>query len=171
MKQVASQAIGIGMASVSNPAHDPRADDLEPDASLGEFSLHPAHPATETSNILFGKQATGREDPIAQETYALLAREDHALVRMDLEPQGLQELLDLLFDLVELSFVIGENQKVINIPNVTQPKPVGDEVVEGIEIDIGKELTGLIAQWQTPTALDRCEKVVAREPHESDHDN
>src|SRR5271157_2458284 len=144
-KQVAPQAIGIGMAGMSNPTHDPGADDLEPDATPGILPLHPAHPATEAADIVFGNQSVAREDPIAQEADALFAREDDALVPMDLEPQALQKMLDLPLDLVEPSLVVGKDEKVINVADVTQPEMVGDEVIEGVEVDVGEELAGLVA--------------------------
>jgi len=142
------------MAGMSNPTHDPGANLLEPDATTGELPLHPAHPAAEAVDVLFSNQSAGREDPIAKEADTLFAREHHALVPMDLEPQGLQKMLDLPFDLVEPPLVVGEDQEVIDVADVTQPEMVGDEVIEGVEIDVGEKLAGLIAQRQTPTPLD-----------------
>src|SRR5437762_1551809 len=43
---------------------------------------------------------------------------------------------------------------------------VGDEVIEGVEIDVGEKLASLIAQRQTPTPLGRGEQVVAGKPHQ-----
>src|SRR5271157_261557 len=111
-KEVGSQAIGVGMPGVAQPTHDPGADGVEPDATRGKLSLHPAHPATEAPDVLLGNQSVRREDPVAQEADALFAREDDALVPMDLEPQGLQEMLDLPLDHVEPSLVIGKDEKV-----------------------------------------------------------
>ncbi len=101
------------MAGMSNPTHDPGADGVEPDATTGKLALHPAHPAAEAVDVLFGNQSVGWEDPIAKEADALFAREDHALVPMDSEPQGLQKMLDLPFDLMESSLVVGKDEKVI----------------------------------------------------------
>src|SRR5271157_1050895 len=102
-KQVAPQAIGIGMAGMSNPTHDPGADGIETDATPGKLSLHPAHPAAEPSHVFLDQKSVRGEDPIAKEADALSAGEHNALVPMDLEPQGLEKMLDLPFDLVQPS--------------------------------------------------------------------
>src|SRR5271157_3658787 len=154
------------MAGMSNPTHDPGANLLEPDATPRILSLHPSHPAAEAMDVLFGNQSVGREDPIAKEADALFAREDDALVPMDSEPQGLQKMLDLPFDLVQPPFVVGEDQEVIDVADVAQSEAVGDKVIERVEVDVGEELARLVAQRQTPTPLDGCEQVVAREPHQ-----
>src|SRR5262249_42883856 len=151
---------------VSYPTHDPGADDLEPDATPRILPLHPSHPAAEAADILPGNQSMGREDPIAQEADALFAREDDALVPVDLEPQGLQEMLDLPLDLVEPLLVVGEDEKVIDVADVAQSQALGDEVVQGIEVDVGEELAGLVAQRQSSPPLRRREQVVAGEPHQ-----
>ena len=75
-KQVAPQAIGIGMAGMTQPTHDPGADGIETDATIGKLSLHPAHPTTEAVDVLFGNQSVGREDPIAKEADALFGAQD-----------------------------------------------------------------------------------------------
>ena len=48
--------------------------------------------------------------------------------------------------------VVGEDQEVIDVADVAQPQPVGDEVIERIEVDVGEELAGLVAQRQAPCA-------------------
>ncbi len=73
------------MPGVTQPTHDPGADGVEPDPAGGERLLHPAHPATEPSDVFPGQKPVRREDPIAQEPDALIAREDHALVLVDLK--------------------------------------------------------------------------------------
>ena len=154
------------MAGMTHPTHDPGADGVEPDATIGKLPLHPAHPAAEAADVLLGNQSVRREDPIAQEADALFAREDDALVPMDSEPQGLQKMLDLPFDLVEPPLVIGKDEKVINVADVTQPEMVSDEMIKRVEVDVGEELAGLVAQRQTPTPLGGGEQVVAGEPHQ-----
>ena len=73
------------MSGMTQPTHDPGADGVEPDPASGERPLHPAHPAAEAVDVLLGNQSVRREDPIAQEPDALIARKDHALVLVDLK--------------------------------------------------------------------------------------
>ena len=121
----APQAIGIGMAGMADPTHDPGADGVEPDPAGGELPLHPAHPAAEPPDVLLGQQSVRREDPVAQEADALLAREDDALVPVDLEPQASPGSRSICrSDLVQPPLVVGEDQEVIDVADVAQPQPV-----------------------------------------------
>ena len=58
-----------------------------------------------------------------------MARKDDALVTVDLEPECLQELLDLHSDLMQPPLVVGEDQEVIDVADVAQSQPVADEVI------------------------------------------
>ncbi len=133
---------------------------------MAKATLHPAHPATEPSHVFLNQKSVRREDTIAQEPDALIARKNHALVLVDLKTQRLQESLDLQSHLVQPPLVVGEDQEVINVADVAQPETVGDEVIERIEVDVGEELARLVAQRQTPTPLGGGEQVVAGEPHQ-----
>ena len=53
--------------------------------------------------------------------------------------------------------------ELIDVADVAQPEPVGDEVVERVEVHVGEELAGLVAQRQAPTSLGGGEQVVAGE--------
>ncbi len=124
------------MASVTDPAHDPGADRVEADATTGKLSLHPAHPATEPSDVFLRQKPVRREHAIAQEPDSLFARNNHAIVLVDLEAQRLQESLDFQAHLMEPPLVVGEDQEVINVADVTQPEPVGHIMIEWIEVNV-----------------------------------
>ena len=51
---------------------------------------------------------------------------------------------------MEPPLIVGEDQEVIDVTDVAQPKAVADEVIERIEVDVGEELARLVAQRQTP---------------------
>ncbi len=91
-------------------------------------------------DVLLDQEPVPGEDPVAQEADALIAREDDALVPVDLEPQALQESLDLGPDLVQMPLVVGEDEEVIDVADVIQPELVGEELVERVEVDVGEEL-------------------------------
>jgi hypothetical protein len=154
------------MARVADPAHDPGADRIEADATTGKLSLHPAHPATEPSHVFLRQQPVRREHAITQEPDALFARKDHALVLVDLKAQRRQESLDFQAHLMQPPLVVGEDQEVINVADVTQPEPVGHIMIEWIEVDVGEELARLVAQRQALAALDGREQVISGEPQE-----
>ena len=62
--------------------------------------------------------------------------------------------------------VVGEDQEVIDVADVAQPESVGDEVVERVEVDVGEELAGLVAERQAPAPFGGSEQVVAGKPHQ-----
>ena len=154
------------MPGMTDPAHDPGADAVEPDAPGGERALHRAHPATEPSDVFLNQKSVRGEDTIAQEPDALIARKDHALVAVDLKTQRLQEALGLSAYLMQPPLVVGEDQEVIDVPDVAQSQAVADEMIERVELDVGEELARLVAKRQTPAPLDGGEQVVAGEPHQ-----
>lgn len=135
-KQVAPQAIGVGVPGVTQPTHDPGADHIEADPTGGELLLHPPQATAKAADVLPSQEPVRGKNPVAEEAVALLAREDDALVPMDLEPKVLQEPFDLGTDLLKPPLVIGEDEEVIDVADVFQPQPVGDEVVERVEVDV-----------------------------------
>ena len=161
-----SESIGIGVAGMADPAHDPGTDRVEADPAGGELALHPAHPAAEAADVLLSQEPMRREDPVTEEPDSVPGRENDALVRMDAEPQLFEESADLVADLVQPPLVVGEDQEVVDVADIAQPQPVGDEVVQRVEVDIGEELAGLVAQRQSPAPLGGREQVVAGEPHQ-----
>ncbi|MFI5457549.1 MAG: hypothetical protein ACHRXM_19070 [Isosphaerales bacterium] len=79
---------GVGMPGVTQPAHDPGADGVEPDPAAGERPLHPARPTAEAHDILPAQEPVRGEDPVAQEADALVARKNHALVASEIIPSS-----------------------------------------------------------------------------------
>ncbi len=154
------------MPGVAEPTHDPGADRLESDPTRRVRRLHPSHAATEAVDVLLDQQPVRREDPVTQKADALVAREHDTLVPVDLEPEAFEELADLVPNLVETPLVVGEDEEIIDVADVAQPEPVGDEVVERVEVDVGEELAGLVAQREATPTLDGREQVVAGEPGE-----
>ena len=110
MKQAGSHAIAVGVAGMDDPAHDPRADRVEPDPSGRELALHPAHPAAEAVDVLLSQQPVRREDPVTEETDAVAGREDDALIFVNAYPQTLEERADLIADIVQAPLVVSETR-------------------------------------------------------------
>ena len=77
--------MGVRLAGVADPAHEPGADRALADPACGKRALHPAHPAAEPPDVLGDEPPVRREDPVAQEPDSLGAWEDHALVAVDLK--------------------------------------------------------------------------------------
>ncbi len=115
MQEVASQAIGVSVSGVADPAHDAGANRVEAEVAGGKLPSQPLEAAAEAADIFLREQTVGRENAVAQKANPLIAREHHALVALDPKPQALQEMLDLRLDLVKPALVIGEDQEVIDI--------------------------------------------------------
>jgi len=63
-----------------------------------------------------------------------------------------------------MALFVGEHQKVIDVADVAlDPQPVLDEVIEGIEVDVGEELARLVTDGDAPTRFAGCEQVVAND--------
>ena len=127
--------------------------------------LHPPHPATEPPDVLLGQQAVRRQDPVAEEPDAVLDREDHALLRVKPQPQANQKVPDPFPHVGQVPLVVGEHQEIIDVADVAlDPQPVLDEVIERVEVDVGEELAGLVADGDAPPPFAGREQVVAGKP-------
>ena len=54
---------------------------------------------------------------------------------------------------MEPPLFVGEDQEIIDVADVAQSQPVGDKVIERVEVDIGEELARLVAERQPPVAV------------------
>ena len=85
---------------------------------------------------------------------------------MDLESECFKIFLDSLSCIRENIFVIGEQRKVIDISDVLLYAEVFlDEMIEPRQIDVGKKLTGEVADRKPASALEWSEKVISIEIH------
>ena len=131
-----------------DPTHDSGTDVGERETTVGEGSLHPAHPAAEAPDIFLGEQAVSREDAVAEKANAVASGKYDTLIVVDTQTESLEELADLSAHFVDASLVVGENQEVVDVAHVAEPQTVGDEVVERVEVNVGEELAGLVSQGQ-----------------------
>ena len=89
-----------------------------------------------------GRRATAR----TQERRRLAGRQDHRLARMELQPPALQVGADPLPPLVELRGVVVEQCGVVDVAQVSaRAQHLLAEVVEPVEMDVGEELAGQVA--------------------------
>ena len=72
--------------------------------------------------------------------------------------------MDLTMHFVELLLAVGKQQEVVHVARIGAGAEIADDhVVHGIEIDVGEELRGLVAEGQAAAALERSEKGIAGE--------
>ena len=87
-----------------------------------------------------------------------------ALGRVKPQPQANQKVPDLFSHVGQVLLVVGEHQKVIDVADVAlDPQPVLDEVIERVEVDVGEELAGLVADGDASPPFAGREQVVAGE--------
>ncbi len=83
-----------------------------------------------------------------------LDREDDVLGRMQPQPQASQKVPDLFAHFGQVLLVVGEHQEIIDVADVAlDPQAVLDEVIERVEVDVGEELAGLVADGDAPPPL------------------
>ena len=71
---------------------------------------------------------------------------------------------DLFSHVGQVPLVVGEHQKIIDVADIAlDPQPVLDEVIERVEVDVGEELAGLVADGDAPPPFAGREQVVAGE--------
>jgi len=64
----------------------------------------------------------------------------------------------------KLGFVIPEEEEVVHVAEIiARAKVIANEVIEGVEVDVGEELGGLIAEGEPARALVGSEEVIPRE--------
>jgi hypothetical protein len=135
------------------PTQQPLIDGCERHSPFTLISLHLPNPAQETPDVLPGQQAVCRENPVAEESYALLDREDDVLRRMQTQTQANQEVSDLFSHFGQMPFLLGEHQKIIDVADVAlDSQPVLDEVIERVQIDVCEKLVGLVADGDASLA-------------------
>jgi len=79
---------------------------------------------------------------VSQHLYATITRAKNNLKRVQLEPKSLQIASDSFKIIINLSILIKKEYKIIHIANIAYPQYLFDVVVESIEIEITKKLTG-----------------------------
>lgn len=83
---------------------------------------------------------------------------------MELEPPPLEKSIDAPTPLLQHVGVVVKEREVVDVAEITlRAQHFLDEVVEGVEVDVGEELAGQVADGKAATSLVRREEVVARE--------
>lgn len=106
----------------------------------------------------------GGEQPKAKEGKTVPAPIETAFAGMEREAIAVQELADLVVHFVELFLAVREQQEVIDVAGIgARAEVANDQVVHGVEIDVGEELGCLVAERQSAAAVVRREEGIAGE--------
>ena len=94
--------------------------------------------------------ATGKEDE-SQEGGGLAGGRNVRLVRVEAKAPTLQIPLDPSVPLRELARIVVEEREILHVANVSlRPQHLFAEVVEAVEVEVGEELAGEVADGATP---------------------
>lgn len=116
----------------------------------------------EPFDVRFDEASVRGEDPPAQESEAIGNGIDAAFAGMDLEAVGDEKFLNGLPHAGKFGVRAAEKDEIIDVPGIlARFQLAADEMIQGIEIDIGEELRGLIAERQAATALKGSKQMVA----------
>ena len=146
-KEGPAQAPGVRMSGVGDPRAHPALDLLAGHGSMAPPVAQPPQSVAEAAHVPFGQAApaAGEEDE-AQELRRLARRHDAGLARVEPQPAAFEESGDAVPPLHESLGVIVEQREVVHVAQVAlRPQNLLAEVVEAVEMDIGEELAGQVA--------------------------
>ena len=140
------------------------------DFELGHGAVPPAvpqapHPVAEAPDILLRQAppSAGKQNE-AQEGGGLAGGGDVGLGRVKAQAPALQKALDPFPPFGELIRIVVEEGEVVHVAHVPLgPQHLLAEVVEAIEVEVGEELAGEVANGQAAPPLEGGEEVVAGE--------
>ena len=171
-QRAAGHAGGVKGGVVGEPA--------SPGAHRGEWGdrpgrvshkgLEPRQPPAKGAHAALAREAVAGVDDAAQEVDALGASLQHGFVRVQGEAEALvQKRLDRQALPVEGGAVIAQQHEVVHIAQVgAHLEAVFHELVEFVEVDVGKELAGEAANGQAHPGRGVVEGFVRRNPREQD---
>ena len=151
------------MSGVGNPRAHPALDLLAGHGPMAPPVAQPPQAVAEAAHVRLGQAApaAGEEDD-AQELRRLARRHDAGLAGVEPQAAAFEEAGDAVPPLHEPLGVVVEEREVVHIAQVAlRPQDLLAEVVEAVEMDVGEELAGQVADGQAPPALEGCEQVVA----------
>ena len=117
--------------------------------------LKPGEAAAQGANATLSRQPVIRKDNATQEIDALSAALQYRLVGVNRESEALQqESIDRLPMTGEGFRIVGQDYEVIDVAQVALDfEAVFDELVEFVEVNVGKELAGQTADGESDTGL------------------
>ena len=151
------------MFRVGDPRAHPAFDLLARHRSLTPSVAQAPQAVAEAAHVRVGQaaQAAGQEDE-AEELGRLLRLHDHGLARMQAQAAAFQEPGDAEPPALEAFGVVVEEREVVHVAQVAlRSQHLLAEVVQAVEMDVGEELAGQVADGQAAPALERGEQVVA----------
>ena len=151
------------MLGVGDPRAHPALDLLAGHGSVAPPVSQAAQAVAEAMHVPFRQAApaAGQEDE-AEEFGWLLRLHDHGLARMEAQAAAFEEPGDAEPPVLEAFGVVMEECEVVHVAQVAlRSQDLLAEVVQAVEVDVGEELAGQVADGQAAPALERGEQVVA----------
>ena len=94
------------------------------------------------------------KDSEADEVHAVAGSNEPVFIRVNLQFEARQSLPHLVAHLAELAPRLAVQEKIVHGANVAAgPQHVGDEMIEWIEHDVGKELACEVANGKAPPTI------------------
>jgi hypothetical protein len=167
VEELLAEPPGVARRGVAQPALDYLPELAGVDQSGVVLLPQMAEAAADADYVAPGEAPAPRKQPPAEERDAVRAAPHLKLSFVDPQPQlRAQEVADPPGRAEQLLAAVAKQEKVIDVAEVG-PRSwlflAVDIVVEGIEIDVGKELGGLVANRQSPPAFGGAEEVVSGE--------
>ncbi len=123
---------------------------------------HAFQPAFEGAHIGFRQCAlTACVEDVAEKLGRFGGGNDHGFTRMELQPAAFLEAHDLVAPRRQDRRIIMKQSEVINIAQIGCAQDFRAEMVKRIEIDVGAELAGEVADRQPATPGERAQQIIA----------
>jgi len=152
----------VGMRGVRDPCADARVDAASIYRPRPPAITQAPQSAAETMDILLRQHpAAVLVEHEAEEVRGLGGGHDPRLFWMQAEPPALEELVDPGAPLTQHGRVVVEQGKIVDIAHVGRTEHLGHEVVEPVEVEVGEELAGQIADRKATAPLVGREEIVA----------
>lgn len=146
------------MICMGGPGVHPRPRTLHIQCARLHGADHTLQPALERGDVRFrqGAFAAGIEH-IAEKFSGLACRRHEGFARMQFQTAAFEEARNFLAPMFQNRWIIMEQREVIDVAQLRGTQDFGAEMIQRIEIDIGAELAGELADRQAAAAIKRRE--------------
>ena len=160
-----AQTPGVRVLGVGNPGPHSAHHFFLRDCPASPAVTQPAQAVAEAAHVFLGQPPVpARQQHESEERGGFAVRKDHCLARMQAEPPPLQECADPSSPFFELFAVVVKQREIVDVAQVAlRAKNFLAEVIQSIEIEVGEELAGQVADGQAAAAFQRCQEIVAGE--------
>lgn len=163
-KQAFSDPPGIPKGRVSQPGLDASIQIGETQQAAVILPRHSLQPAAHADNVAACQAYLLREQTPSQKRHSFGAAIHTRFPFMQPKPQTRQKVSNTLAHFSQRGLVVSKKDEIVHVAQIPLwPQFPKHELIERVQINVGEELRGLIADRQAAPTLERSEQVIAWE--------